>query len=155
MVLGFHLRVFFNLWTISNEVFLLLFYFRVNNHLYQLCTLRNWQVICVHFSVIQINVFEWKAVYTEVYKKWYGIWFKFNSNGGGLVAKLCPILVTPWAVACQASLSTGFSRQEYWSGLPFPSPGDLLDPGIEPWTPPLQVDSVLTELRGKPLIAVI
>ena len=60
-----------------------------------------------------------------------------NSSGGGLVAKLCPSVVTPWAVACQASLSTGFSRQEYWSGLPFPSPGDLLDPGIEPWSPPL------------------
>ena len=60
-----------------------------------------------------------------------------NSSGGGLVGKLCPSVVTPWAVACQASLSTGFSRQEYWSGLPFPSPGDLLDPGIEPWSPPL------------------
>ena len=40
--------------------------------------------------------------------------------------------VTPWTVTCQASLSMGFSRQEYWSGLPFPSPGDLPDPGIEP-----------------------
>ena len=39
---------------------------------------------------------------------------------------------TPWTVACQAPLSMGFSRQEYWSGLPFPSPGDLPDPGIEP-----------------------
>ena len=40
--------------------------------------------------------------------------------------------VTPWSVAHEASLSMGFSRQEYWSGLPFPSPGDLPDPGIEP-----------------------
>ena len=39
---------------------------------------------------------------------------------------------TPWRLACQAPLSMGFSRQEYWSGLPFPSPGDLPDPGIEP-----------------------
>ena len=39
---------------------------------------------------------------------------------------------TPWAVACQAPLSSGFSRQEYWSGLPFPAPGDLPDPGIKP-----------------------
>ena len=38
---------------------------------------------------------------------------------------------TPWTVACQAPLSMGFSRQEYWSGLPFPTPGDLLDPGIK------------------------
>ena len=43
----------------------------------------------------------------------------------------------PWAVACQAPLSMGFSRQEYWSGLPFPSPGDLPDPGIKPTSPAL------------------
>ena len=48
-------------------------------------------------------------------------------NGGGLVAKSCPILATPWTVARQAPLSMVFSRQEYWSGLPFPSPGDLPD----------------------------
>ena len=42
------------------------------------------------------------------------------------------LFVTPWTVAYQAPLSTGFSRQEYWSGLPFPSPGDLPDPGIKP-----------------------
>ena len=52
--------------------------------------------------------------------------------GGGLVAKSCPTLVTPGTVAHQAPLSMGFSRQEYWSGLPFPSPGDLPDPGINP-----------------------
>ena len=56
--------------------------------------------------------------------------------------------MTPRTVACQASLSMGFSRQEYWSGLPFPSPGDLLDPGIEPGSPALQADSLPTELRG-------
>ena len=42
------------------------------------------------------------------------------------------LFVTPWTVACQAPLSMGFSRQEYWSGLPCPPPGDLPDPGIEP-----------------------
>ena len=47
------------------------------------------------------------------------------------------LLVTPWAVAHQASQSMGFSRQEYWSGLPFPSPGDLPDPGIESRSPAL------------------
>ena len=46
--------------------------------------------------------------------------------------KSCPTLAIPWTVACQAPLSMGFSRQEYWSGLPFPSPGDLPDPGMEP-----------------------
>ena len=58
--------------------------------------------------------------------------FSHSVCSGGLVAKWCPTLVTPWTVAPQASLSLGFSRQEYWTGLSFPSPGDLLDPGIEP-----------------------
>ena len=53
--------------------------------------------------------------------------------------------VTPWTVARQSPLSMGFSRQEYWSGLPFPSPGDLLHPGIEPV---LQADSLRTEPQG-------
>ena len=50
---------------------------------------------------------------------------------GGLVTQLCMTSATPWTVACQASLSMGFSRQEYWSGLPFSPPGDLSDPGIK------------------------
>ena len=54
-------------------------------------------------------------------------------------------IVTSRTVACQ-TLSMGFSRQEYWSGLPFPSPWDLPDPGIEPGSPALQADSLLTEL---------
>ena len=64
--------------------------------------------------------------------------------------KSCPTLVTPWTVACQAPLSTGFSRQEYWSGLPFPSPGDLPDPGIEIRSPSLQADSLPTGVGGRP-----
>ena len=55
----------------------------------------------------------------------------------------CPTLVTSWTVARQAPLSMGFPRQEYWSGLPFPSPGDLPDPGVKPGSPALQVDSLL------------
>ena len=51
------------------------------------------------------------------------------------------LFATPWTVARQALLSMGFSRQEYWSGLPWPPPGDLLDPGIEPESPALQADS--------------
>ena len=57
-----------------------------------------------------------------------------------------------WTVACQAPLSLGFSRQEYWSGLPFPPPGDLPDPEIEAAStasPTLQVDSLPTEPPGK------
>ena len=56
---------------------------------------------------------------------------------------------TPWTVAHQAPPSTEFSRQEYWSGLPFPSPGDLPDPGIEPRSPALQADSLPSEPPGK------
>ena len=62
--------------------------------------------------------------------------------GGGLVTKLGLTLGTTWTVAHQAPLSIGFSRQEYWSGLPFPSPGDLPNPGINPTSPTLQVDSL-------------
>ena len=47
------------------------------------------------------------------------------------------LFATPWTVACQAPRSMGFSRQQYWSGLPFPSPGDFPDPGIEPGSPTL------------------
>ena len=48
--------------------------------------------------------------------------------------------VTPWTVAYEVPPSMEFSRQEYWAELPFPSPGDLTDPGIEPWSPALQAD---------------
>ena len=60
-----------------------------------------------------------------------------------LVAKSCLTLATPHMVTHQAPLSMEFSRQEYWSGLPFFSPGGLLNPGIEPTSPALQVDSLL------------
>ena len=80
--------------------------------------------------------------------------FAFDNGGGGLVAKSCPTLVTPWTVACQAPPSMRFSRQEYWSGLPFPSPGGLPDPGIEPRSPALQADSFPTELQGKPTVLI-
>ena len=55
---------------------------------------------------------------------------------------------TPWTVAHQVSLSLEFSRQEYWTGLPFPPPGDLPDPGIKPGSPALQADFLLSELPG-------
>ena len=57
---------------------------------------------------------------------------------GGLAAQLCLTLETSWTVAYQAPLSMGFSRQEYWSGLPLPSPGGLPNPGIKPRSPALQ-----------------
>ena len=59
------------------------------------------------------------------------------------------LFATPWTVAHQAPPSMGFSRQEYWSGLPFPSPGDLPSPGIEPRSPALQADALTSEPPGK------
>ena len=62
--------------------------------------------------------------------------------------------VTPWTVTHQVPLSVEFSRQEYWSGLPFSSPGDLPNPEIEPVSPALQADSLLSEPPGKPFMLV-
>ena len=62
------------------------------------------------------------------------------------------LFATPWTVAYQAPRSVGFSRHEYWSGLPFPSPADLPYPVIKPRSPALQADALLTELPGKPRI---
>ena len=58
--------------------------------------------------------------------------------------------MTPWTVAYQASPSMGFSRQEYWSAVPFPSPGDLPDPRIKPRSPALQADALPCKPPGKP-----
>ena len=60
------------------------------------------------------------------------------------------LFVTPWTMAYQAPPSMGFSWQEYWSGLPFPSPGDLPDPGIQPGSPAFQEDALTSEPLGKP-----
>ena len=74
--------------------------------------------------------------------------------GGGLVAKSCLTLAIPWTVDHQAPLYVGFSRQEYYSGVPFPSPGDLPNPGtdkgIEPESPALQANSLPSGPLGKP-----
>ena len=61
------------------------------------------------------------------------------------------LFATPWTVAHQVPLSMGFSRQEYWSGLPFPSPEDLPEPGFEPRSPALQADALPSEPPGKPV----
>ena len=65
-----------------------------------------------------------------------------------LVTKLCPTLMIPWTSAHQAPLSMGFPRQENWSGLPFPSPGALPDPKVEPGPPVLQAHSYCLNQQG-------
>ena len=69
---------------------------------------------------------------------------------GGLVTKLCPTLATPWTVAHQASLSMGLPRQEHWSGLPCPPPGELPHPGMELVSPASADRFFTTEPPGKP-----
>ena len=72
--------------------------------------------------------------------------------------KLCvcvcsPLFAAPWTVACHAPLSMGFSRQEYWNGLPLPPPGHLPNPGIKltsPVSPALQMDTLPVSLPGSP-----
>ena len=66
------------------------------------------------------------------------------------VTQSCPTLATPWTVAYKAPLSMGFFKQEYWSGLLFPSPGDLPHPGIKPRSPALQADALPSEPPRKP-----
>ena len=65
------------------------------------------------------------------------------------------LFATPWTVAYQAPPSMGFSRQEYWSGLPLPSPGDLPNPGIEPGSPAFQADALTSKPPGKPRILLL
>ena len=60
------------------------------------------------------------------------------------------LFVTPWTVACQVPMSMGFPRQEHWNGLPFPILEDLPDPGIEPVSPALQVNSLALNHLGSP-----
>ena len=67
-----------------------------------------------------------------------------------LVAQSCLTLCDSHTGACQAPLSMGFYRKGYWTGLPFPSPGDVPDPGVKPRSPALQADSLLSEPPGKP-----
>ena len=70
--------------------------------------------------------------------------------GDMCVCSVVSYSLNPWTVARQVPLSMRFSREEYWSGLPFPSPGDLPYPRIEPRSPALQADALPTDLQGKP-----
>ena len=97
--------------------------------------------------------------YTGVFNLWnYSEWkqLKCALTREWIKKLVCTCLVvsdsfaTPWIVAPQAPLSMEFSRQEYWSGLPCPPPGDLPDPGNEPGSPALQADSLPSEPPGKP-----
>ena len=91
-------------------------------------------------GISQAEILEWVAISFSNAWKWK-VRVKLLSR--------VQLLATPWTAAYQAPLSLGFSRREYWSGLPFPSPGDLPDPEIELRTPALQADSLPSEPPGK------
>ena len=96
------------------------------------------------------------VLYTTIFKE-RGLWAQTHTSTYIIVSKCqslsrARLFVTPQTAAHQAPLSMRFSRQEYWSGLPFPSPGDISNPGIKPGSPALQADSLLTELQGKPIL---
>ena len=93
----------------------------------------------------------WTHMHTYIYTHIYIIWRKSKVKVKSLSCVL--LFVTPWTGAYQASPSMGFSRQEYWSGLPFPSPGDLPNPGIKPGSPALKSDALTSEPPGKPEMA--
>ena len=79
---------------------------------------------------------------------------EYESEVNMLVTHHVRLFAMAGTVACQAPLSMEFSRQEYWSGLPFPSPGDLPDARTEPGSPTQQADSLLSEPPGKPLTSI-
>ena len=100
-------------------------------------------VSSVH-GVLQARILEWVAISFSRDLSDPGI------EAGSPTLQADSLPSAPQPAAHQVSLPIGFSRQTYWSGLPFPFPGDCPDQGIEPWSPALQADSLPTELPGKP-----
>ena len=99
----------------------------------------------------------WKELPLLLWGK-QSVCLKLCSSGGSIVIAfvfmssywvVSDSFATPWIVAHQAPLSMGFSKQEYWTGLPFPTPGDLPNPGIKPVSPALQANFLSTEQSGK------
>ena len=102
---------------------------------------------CVEYSSA-VSLFQIQDVQKQAWKHRWCSWYHSNfQSGGGLVAQSGWTLVTPWTVSCQVPLSMGFSRQENWSGLPCPPPGDLPNPGMEARSPAGQADSLPSQPR--------
>ena len=116
--------------------------------------------MCRHIHCVKVKIFfpERKSEIIvshfihlcQIYET-YMVVFPLNYSECRYVLSCVWLFATPWSVTCQAPLSMGFSRQEYWSGLPFPPPGELPDPRIEPRSPALQVDSLPLSLWGSPM----
>ena len=122
------------------------------------CT--TWEAWWLELQWLYITAIKWtwgrKPAQRMVTRKAERTWVLRNLWNYHVCMLICSscvwLFVTLWTVAPQASLTMGFSKQEYWSGLPCLPPGDLPDPGIEPGSPALQADSLLTDLWGKPYI---
>ena len=103
------------------------------------------------FRYLLTILYLWRNVYSDfllIFKLGY-LSFCCWIMDGTCSLSYVQLFATLWPIACQAPPSMGFSRQEYWSGLPFPSPGDIPNPGIEPGSPALQADSLPSEPPGK------
>ena len=109
-----------------------------------ICPVAWWGVKVPHYYFVTVNLL------------WFGCYhlpYVLRCSYVGYIVKSLScvrLFETLWTVAHQAPPSIGFSRQEYWSGLPFPSPGDLPNPGIEPRSPAWQADALTSEPPGKP-----
>ena len=117
-------------------------------------------------GVLQARTLEWAAISSSRASSWprdptLGSWvscfgrrvlYHWRHLGGWKWSRsvLSPLFMTPWTVALQAPPSMGFSRQKYWRGSPFPSPGDLPDPGIAPWSPAPQAGFTIWGTREAP-----
>ena len=110
----------------------------IHNSLCLICSLTETFVLLPLF----IQVSSQNTTQHQILSNCLALFFTVGITGSGLVAKLRPTLVIPWTIACQAPLSMGFSRTEYWRGLPFPSPEDIPNPGIESGSPALQTDNI-------------
>ena len=123
---------------LSSFIFQFCYYcFAGGSHSLLLFGVNTWDVFCECLH-------GWKSLFCPQY------WVNNLSQYRSEVKSLSRVwfFATPWTVAFQVPPSMGFSRQEYWSGVPFPSPGDLPNPGIEPRSPALQADALPTESHG-------
>ena len=113
-------------------------------------------------GILQARILKWVAIPFSRGSSWPSDQTQVSCTAGRFfiilkseseseVAQSCPTLCDPWTVAHQAPPSIGFSRQEYWSGLPFPSPGHVPDTGIEPRSSTLQAAALTSAPPGKPL----
>ena len=135
---------------------------RLSDFTFFLCWHVRWVQLCGSLNILWHCLslgLEWKLTFFQscdhccnkgLFSQNYGFSSSVRISEPVKLLSHVQLFVTPWTVAYQAPPSMKFSKQEYWNGLPFPSPGDLPNPGIKPRSPTLQADALLSELQGKP-----